>query len=169
MITVNTVYSPRRKTMCIKIARDGSVTVHVPPGTSHDRIQKFVKDHEKWIITNSQKLRLKNELVTNADAQLLRKQAKEYILPKVKYYSEIMGLYPEGVKITSAKGRYGSCSGKNSLCFSLYVMLCPKEAVDYVIVHELAHIKEKNHSKRFYALVEKYMPDYKERVKLIKK
>ena len=169
MITVNTVYSPKRKTMCIKVARDGSVTVHAPLGTSYDRIQRFVKEHEDWIIKNSQRLSQKNELVANADTTLLRKQAKEYILPKVEYYSRLMNLYPKSVKITSAKTRFGSCSGTNSLCFSLYVMLYPKEAVDYVIVHELAHIKEKNHGRNFYAIVEKYMPDYKSRVKLLKK
>lgn len=88
---------------------------------------------------------------------------------RVEYYSEKMGLYPASVKITSAATRFGSCSGKNSICFSYRLMLYPPEAVDYVVVHELAHIKEKNHSARFYALVERYMPDYREREKLLKK
>lgn len=88
---------------------------------------------------------------------------------RVEYYSEKMGLYPTSVKITSAATRFGSCSGKNSICFSYRLMLYPPEAVDYVVVHELAHIKEKNHSARFYALVERYMPDYREREKLLKK
>lgn len=79
-----------------------------------------------------------------------------------------MDLYPKSIKITSAKTRFGSCSGDNRLCFSYLLMLYPKEAVDYVIVHELAHIKEHNHSKRFYKLIEKYMPDYKEKIKLLK-
>lgn len=80
-----------------------------------------------------------------------------------------MGVSPTGIKITSAKKRFGSCSGKNSLCFSFMLMQYPEEAVDYVVVHELAHIRHHNHSRDFYRFIEKYMPDYKEREKLLKK
>ncbi|MEG1614194.1 MAG: M48 family metallopeptidase, partial [Oscillospiraceae bacterium] len=75
---------------------------------------------------------------------------------------------PTAVKITSAEKRFGSCSGKNSLCFSYRLMQYPQDAIDYVIVHELAHIKHKNHSKNFYELIEQYMPDYKERNAILK-
>ena len=77
-----------------------------------------------------------------------------------------MGVEPTCIKINSAKKRYGSCSGKNSLNFSLYLMDKDERFIDYVVVHELAHIVHHNHSKEFYALIEKYMPDYKERKKL---
>ena len=70
------------------------------------------------------------------------------------------------VKINSAKKRYGSCSGTNNLNFSLYLMDKDERFVDYVVVHEIAHIKHHNHSKDFYKFVEKFMPDYKERMKL---
>ena len=79
-----------------------------------------------------------------------------------------MGLEPTGVKITSAKKRFGSCSAKNSICYSWRLMLYSKEAIDYVVVHELAHIAHKNHGPQFYALIEKYLPDYKEREKLLR-
>ena len=80
-----------------------------------------------------------------------------------------MGVEYSGVKITSAKTRYGSCSAENSICFSYLLMLKPLRAVDYVVVHELAHTVHHNHSRQFYALIEKYMPDYKERIKELKK
>ena len=102
------------------------------------------------------------------ECKRLKKLAQEYIPPRVAEFSRVMELYPNGVKITSAKTRHGSCSGKNNLCFSYRLMRYPKEAVDYVIVHELAHIKHKNHQKEFYELIEKYMPDYKERQRLLK-
>lgn len=86
----------------------------------------------------------------------------------MEYYSAVMNLYPTGVRITRAKKRFGSCSGKNSLCFSCFLMQYPLEAVDYVIVHELAHIRHRNHSKEFYDLIAGYMPDYKQREKLLK-
>ena len=79
-----------------------------------------------------------------------------------------MGTDYTGIKITSAKTRYGSCSAKNSLCFSLYLMQKPLYAVDYVIVHELAHTVHHNHGKDFYKLIEKYMPDYKDRISFLK-
>lgn len=76
-----------------------------------------------------------------------------------------MGLVPTGLKITAARKRYGSCSARNSLCFSCFLMACPEEAVDLVVVHELCHILEKNHGPGFYALLERYLPDWRERKK----
>ena len=79
-----------------------------------------------------------------------------------------MELVPAGIKITSARTRFGSCSAKNSICFSWRLMLYPPEAIDYVIVHELAHIRHHDHSPAFYALIEQYLPDWKARMKLLK-
>ena len=79
-----------------------------------------------------------------------------------------MGVTPTGIKITTARKRYGSCSGKNSLCFSCFLMNYPEEAIELVVVHELCHIKVRNHGPDFYALLEQYLPDHKERKKLLK-
>ena len=76
-----------------------------------------------------------------------------------------MGVTPTGFRVTAAKHRYGSCSGKNSLCFSCFLMRCPEASIDLVVVHELCHIKEKNHGPRFYALLEEVLPDWRERKK----
>lgn len=149
--------------------RDASVTVHAPYGVSKAFIDEFVNKNEHKIREIQQKRFEKQVLIQTQDTEALRRQAKEYIPQRVDYYARIMGVTPTGVKITSAKSRFGSCSAKNSLCFSLYLMTYPKEAVDAVIIHELAHIKEKNHSPRFYAVVLKYMPDYKRRESLLKK
>ena len=79
-----------------------------------------------------------------------------------------MGLTPTGVRITGARRRFGSCSAKNSLCFSWRLMLYPQAAVDYVVVHELAHIAHKNHGPAFYACIAAVLPDYKARIRLLK-
>ena len=79
-----------------------------------------------------------------------------------------MGVTPTGFKVTTARKRYGSCSGRNSLCFSCFLMEYPEEDIDLVVVHELCHIKEKNHGPRFYALLGQYLPDYKERKKRLR-
>ena len=86
----------------------------------------------------------------------------------MQHYSKIIGVTPIDIKITSATTRWGSCSGKNSLCFPFRISLLPTELIDYIVVHELIHIRVKNHSKRFYREVEKYMPDYKDRISGIK-
>lgn len=135
-------------------------------------IDDFVLSHEKWINEHIEKQKSRLSLEKTLDEKRvseLRALAAAELPRRVEYYSEKMGLYPTSVKITSAATRFGSCSGKNSICFSYRLMLYPPEAVDYVVVHELAHIKEKNHSARFYALVGRYMPDYREREKLLKK
>ena len=80
-----------------------------------------------------------------------------------------MGLVPISVKISSAQKRFGSCSAQNALNFSYRLMMYPVDAIDYVVVHELAHIKHHNHSRDFYNLIKKYMPDYKEREKKLRK
>ena len=106
--------------------------------------------------------------LTEAEIAVLRQRAKEVLPGKVTHYAAIMGVVPTSVKITAAKSRFGSCSGKNGICFSLYLMQYPEEAIDYVVVHELAHIRHHDHSSAFYAEVAKVMPDYRARMKLLK-
>jgi predicted metal-dependent hydrolase len=100
---------------------------------------------------------------------VLRKKAKEILPGRVAYFSRLTGLTPTGMSITSAKTRFGSCSGKNRVSFSLYLMQYSAGAVDYVVLHELCHIRHKNHGKEFYALIARYMPDYQKYVKELRK
>lgn len=99
---------------------------------------------------------------------LYRQMGREYLLKQVAHYSEKMGVAPQGVKISSAKKRWGSCSGRDSLNFSWRLIMAPPRAVEYVVVHELAHIREHNHSQRFWNIVEKQMPDYRQRQELLR-
>lgn len=92
-----------------------------------------------------------------------RNTAKAYITERVDFYAKQMGVKPSAIKINSAKTRWGSCSAKGSLNFSWKLMLADKKIIDYVVVHELCHIKEMNHSHKFWAEVEKILPDYQER------
>ena len=156
------IYSDR-KTLCIKIEKDGCVTVRAPKKVSTREIENFVQNRAE-IVQRSERL---NALTEN-DIETLRRRAKEYIPRRTAELAAEMGVEFAGIKITAAKTRFGSCSGKNLLCFSLYLMSCPTAAVDAVIVHELAHILHKDHSERFYAQVERTMPDYYERKKLLK-
>ena len=94
--------------------------------------------------------------------------ARDHIPKRVEYYAALMGLRPAWVKITGAKKRFGSCGPENGLCFAWRLMRYPEAAIDYVVVHELAHIVHKNHSPAFYKLIERYLPDWRERMALLK-
>jgi len=91
------------------------------------------------------------------------------ILPSmVEKYSNIMKLYPTSIKYRKNKRTWGSCNHKNGLNFNILLMKFPLEVMEYVVIHELAHIKHKNHSSKFWGLVQKYCPDYKQRENLLK-
>ncbi len=92
-----------------------------------------------------------------------RKRAAEEVGERVDYYSKRLRLFPLNIKITSARSRYGSCSPDNRLSFSWRIVMAPYPIIDYVVIHELAHIREKNHSRKFWSNVEKIIPDYKKR------
>lgn len=91
-----------------------------------------------------------------------RSRALDIIPRMVRELENVIGLYADGIRITSAKTRWGSCGAKNSLNFSWMLMMAEPNVIRYVVIHELSHIKEKNHGKRFYAIVEKYEPRFKE-------
>ena len=156
--------------MGIEISDNCEIIVRAPKKISDREIAEFVNKYRGWIDEKLPEARRRAEKKRkiSENEEELRQAAHEIIPPLVETYSKIMELRPSSVRITSAEKRFGSCSGKNSLCFSWRLMAYPTEAVEYVVVHELAHIKHHNHSSAFYSLIEKYMPDYKERQKLLK-
>ena len=160
-----------RKTLALEITRDCRVVVRAPRRLDKARIDGFVAKHADWIARHLERQRLRAARVpaapTEAELSALKERARQRLLPRVAFWSERMCLHPTGVKITAARTRYGSCSGKNSLCFSCFLMLCPEEAVDLVVVHELCHLRVKNHGPDFYALLEQTLPDWRERKKLL--
>ncbi len=159
-----TVIRSARRTMALEVTREAQVLVRAPHRASAAEIERFVAAHRDWIETHlvrRQTYLEQHPPLTDAEIAALRAKAKSYLPGRVAYWAERMGVKPTGLHITSARTRFGSCSGKNSLSFSLYLMRYPAEAIDYVVVHELSHIRHKNHSPAFYAEVARYMPDYK--------
>ncbi|MCL2688146.1 MAG: M48 family metallopeptidase [Methanobrevibacter sp.] len=94
--------------------------------------------------------------------------AKSHIHKRISFFSKQMKVMPTAIRITSAKKRWGSCSGKNSVNFSWRLIMGDDETIDYVIVHELAHIKQHNHSPKFWNIVESIIPDYEKRKEKLK-
>ena len=170
-MTDYTLIRAKRRTMSLQLDRDGNAVVRAPYGVKKEFIDRFVAAPGDWLArarAKQQSRRAAHPEPTEAEREALIAQAKEYLPALVAYWSAVMGLTPTGIRITSARTRFGSCSGKNSICFSWRLMLYPPEAIDYVVVHELAHIRHHDHSPAFYALVERYMSDWRDRMKLLK-
>lgn len=160
-----------RKTVSVEVRRGGGVVVRAPLKMSGAEIERFISKHFDWIenAKRRQTDRAEKEIErTPEQIAALRESFRGVITEKVKHYSAIMGVEPAGITITSAVTRFGSCSGKNRLSFSWHLADYPDEAIDYVVVHELAHIRHHNHSAAFYAFIASVMPDYKRREKLLK-
>jgi predicted metal-dependent hydrolase len=97
-----------------------------------------------------------------------KKKAQEYIHQRVDYFGTMLKFEYGNIRITSAQSRWGSCSGDNHLAFSFRLIMAPQEIIDYVIVHELMHVKEKNHSSKFWKRVESVIPEYKKHRRWLK-
>lgn len=165
-----TLIRSNRKTLCLEITDESMLLVRTPRFLPKSEIDNFIESKSAWINKHMEKIR-QNPVTTDlSDEQIdaLKRKAAQILPGKTAHYAEIMGLIPSYVKITSAQKRLGSCNGKNGICYSYRLMLYPDEAVDYVIIHELAHIKYKNHGKDFYSLIKKIMPDYRQKRALLK-
>lgn len=159
----------QRRTLSLELTGQGELLVRAPQWLPRGEIDRFVQAKEGWIAAHLARLAAlppRREPTPQEEARL-RALARAVLPGRVEYFSQRMGLFPTGVKITSARKRFGSCSGKNSLCFSWRLMAYPPEAVDYVVVHELAHIAHKNHGKEFYRRVAQELPDYQRRRALL--
>ena len=158
--------------MALEVGRELGVLVRAPYHVPEKEIEVFVLKHDTWILRSLKRMherkKARPDEPTPEAVQALIKLAKEVLPSRVAYYSQLMQLKPAGITITGAKSRFGSCSGKNRICFSWRLMQYPPEGIDYVVVHELAHIVYQNHSRQFYELVAQYLPDWKQRRQLLR-
>ena len=160
----------KRKTISIEIKKDKTVTVRAPLRATDEYIDKVVKSKKSWIEKHLESISeyAPEPILTPKQIEAFIAEAHQKLPEKVRYYSMLMKVVPTKITVTGARTRFGSCSGKNSICFSYHLMRYPDKAIDYVVVHELAHRAEMNHSPRFYSIVERYLPDYRERRALLK-
>ena len=142
-------------------------------------IERFLKEKQQWIIEKLQLVREKQRerqereatinKLTMDEIQALADKALQVIPERVAYFAPQVGVTYGRITIRNQRTRWGSCSGKGNLNFNCLLMLTPPEIIDYVVVHELCHRKQMNHSSAFWAEVEKILPDYKERRLWLKK
>ena len=171
-----TVIKSRRKTIAIQVNSDLSVTVRAPYGVTEKYIEEFLNKNEAWISKQMNEIKAKKKSVELKNAEnltldkikALADQALEIIPTRVEYFARIIGVTYGNITIRNQKTRWGSCSSKGNLNFNCLLMFAPPEVLDYVVVHELCHRKQMNHSKAFWAEVEKVFPDYKKSNKWLK-
>lgn len=163
-----TLVRSARRTMAIEVRPGGEVLVRVPKRVSDQAARVFVAQHRDKVLKYIEKLKDHPQalLPDLEEEKRLRARARAEMPGRVSYWSARLGLAAGQVKITSARKRWGSCSSNGNICFSYLLMRCPEKFIDYVALHEVAHLAHRDHSRAFYALIEQHMPDWRERRRL---
>mgnify|MGYP003393802311 CR=1 FL=1 len=167
--------SKRARVMRLEIRRDGELVVTVPWGLDVSLAERFVNEKSKWI---NDKLKYVDSIKDNPPSNdtarrgiFLKVNKRDYIKYKeqarllaenrISHFNKLYNFNINRISIKNTKSRWGSCSKKGNLNFNYKIVLLPEKLADYVIVHELCHLKELNHSKNFWNLVSLALPDYK--------
>ena len=158
----------KRRSLALEIREPGVVTVRAPYKLSQDQIDAFLKKKELWIYENLERIdriyadRADGEILTDERIKALAQEAISTIPPIVEEYAARMGVTYGRITIRNQKTRWGSCSAKGNLNFNCLIMLAPRRVQEYLVVHELAHRKQMNHSRAFWQIVEEQIHDYKD-------
>ncbi len=165
------VIRSRRKTMSIQIVQ-GRVIVRAPLWSKDRSIRRFVDSYAEWIeksvFTSLEKARKMQDevnaagVISSDEIRRLADEARKVIPERVRFYAPLIGVNYGRITIRNQRSKWGSCSAAGNLNFNCLLMLSPPEVLDSVVIHELCHRLEMNHSERFYALLYKYCPDYDE-------
>lgn len=172
---VLSVVRSARKTIGLQVCENGDAVLRIPNQLSADALQKFLDSEHAWIWKKVKQMQMRMEQRQETGAvpvgELSRdelEKIKKKIESRVNAYKKVMGMTIGWITIRNQKTRWGSCSSKGNLNFNCLLMFAPPEVLDYVVVHELCHRKQMNHSKAFWAEVEKVFPDYKKSIKWLK-
>ena len=159
-----------RKTMALQILPDGSVVVRCSHATPEDTIRKFVEEKTPWLRKHLANFHRSTPMESFSPETLhkLGQQAADYIPGRVALYAPMVGVTYRSITIRCQRSRWGSCNRQGDLNFNCLLMLVPKDVLDYVVVHELCHRKQMNHSAAFWAEVEKIVPNWKEHRKWLR-
>lgn len=166
----------RRKSISVEIKQDGRIIVRAPLRLPKREIERFLLEKQDWILSHRAGILQRNAeqaahpipALTDAQLRDLKRRASVVIPERVQYFAPLVGVDYGRITIRSQKTRWGSCSSSGNLNFNCLLLLAPPEVLDYVVVHELCHRKEMNHSPRFWAEVGRVLPDYKKRNKWLK-
>ena len=156
--------SKRAKRMRLAVYCDGAVVVTSPFGIEQSIIEKFISDKKQWVL---EKMRFfksvdSKAIRTFSHKDYIENKDKAFVLvnERVTFYNREYGFSFNKIFIKNQKTRWGSCSCKQNLNLNYKIVFLPQKHQDYIIVHEMCHLKEFNHSRKFWALVEKALPNY---------
>lgn len=161
----------RRKTIAIQIDREGQVIVRTPYGITKRQVEEFLDEKKDWILQTRQRVEKRKTEQIPISEEVRREgieRAKRIFPERTAYFAKRMGVDYGRITIREQKTRWGSCSSKGNLNFNWKLVLLAPELLDYVVVHELAHRREMNHSVAFWKVVEAELPDYRERRRRLK-
>lgn len=157
--------SKRPRSIRLAIYKDGSFIVTAPYFVDVNKIELCVIKKIDWVIKKINYFKNNPKIILSIDTKkdfvLYKEKAKVYVEERLKYFNPFYGFNWNRVTIKNTKSRWGSCSKKGNLNFNYKIILLPVHLADYIIVHELCHLKEMNHSSKFWSLIEKQIPDYK--------
>ena len=165
----------RRKTISLEITRELEAVVRAPMALPEAEIRRFLVEKADWIEKARERMRarlapaLTQPPFTPEELRSLAERMAREFPPRVRAWAARLGVSYGRITVRAQHSRWGSCSSKGNLNFNCLLMLCPAEVQDYVIVHELCHRREMNHSPRFWALVGSALPDYEARKAWLKK
>jgi predicted metal-dependent hydrolase len=154
---------PRSKHISIRIVQGGEVVVTKSKRISVAQVEAVIHKKRDWIISKIKLMqsRPKEPVMSRAEYVELKKKAYEVVTKKVIYFNTLYNFSYNKITIKNQKTRWGSCSSRGNLNFNYRLATLPEHLVDYIVVHELCHLKEMNHSQRFWDLVAKTIPEYK--------
>ena len=161
----------RRRSMSLKVELDGTITVRAPFRTPPETADWFVESHRDWIevrLRAGEQILAVRPSYTETERLEGKKRAENVLKERCCYYAWLMGVSYGSITVREQKTRWGSCSAKGNLNFNWKLVLMPEEILDYVVVHELAHRLQMNHSTEFWDEVEKILPDYRKRRQWLK-
>jgi predicted metal-dependent hydrolase len=157
----------RARRLRLSVYPDGQLVATVPYGTRDTLVREFVRDKFPWIVdTLRYYAKFRGNSLLRQDAETYQKykeEARALVASRLAFWNQYYGLQYERVSIKNHRTQWGSCSEKRNLNFNYKIVFLPKRLADYVIVHELAHVREMNHSDRFWKVVAEAIPDFERR------
>ena len=163
-----------RKTLSLEITPQGELLVRAPLRVSEAAIRRFVEGKQRWVDKHLALVRARleaseaQEHFTEEERECLRARAKPVFEARADHFAPLLGVSRGKITVRTQRSRWGSCSAQGNLSFNALLLLTPPEVLDYVVVHELCHRREMNHSQRFWAEVERLAPDWREQRKWLR-